>query len=60
MSPDGMPYIGPTKISGLFVNTGHGHSGWTLAMGSADLLADIILNKKTKIGSEPFLVSRSF
>ena len=60
MSPDGMPYIGPTKISGLFVNTGHGHSGWTLAMGSADLLADIILNKETKIGSEPFLVSRSF
>ena len=60
MSPDGMPYIGPTKISGLFVNTGHGHSGWTLAMGSADLLTDIILNKETKIGSEPFLVSRSF
>jgi hypothetical protein len=29
-------------------------------MGSADLLADIILNKETKIGSEPFLVSRSF
>ena len=60
MSPDGKPYIGATKIEGLFVNTGHGHLGWTLAMGSADLLADMMLNKETKIGSEPFLVSRSF
>jgi D-amino-acid dehydrogenase len=60
MSADGKPYIGATKIEGLFVNTGHGHLGWTLAMGSADLLADMILNKETKIGSEPFLVSRSF
>jgi len=60
MSPDGKPYIGATKIEDLFVNTGHGHLGWTLAMGSADLLADMMLNKETKIGSEPFLVSRSF
>ncbi|MFM1566280.1 MAG: FAD-dependent oxidoreductase, partial [SAR86 cluster bacterium] len=60
MSADGKPYIGATKIEGLFVNTGHGHLGWTLAMGSADLLADMMLNKETKIGSEPFLVSRSF
>ena len=60
MSSDGVPYIGATKIEGLFVNTGHGHLGWTLAMGSADLLAGVMLNKETKIGSEPFLVSRSF
>ena len=59
MSPDGMPYIGPTKISGLYVNTGHGHSGWTLAMGSADLLSDMIVEKSSKINAGPFLASRA-
>ena len=59
MSPDGMPYIGPTKISGLFVNAGHGHSGWTLAMGSGDVLADLMLKKKPNIEVKPFLASRA-
>ena len=59
MSPDGMPYIGPTKISGLFVNTGHGHSGWTLAMGSGDVLADLMLKKQPNIEVKPFLASRA-
>ena len=59
MSPDGMPYIGPTKLSGLFVNTGHGHSGWTLAMGSGDVLADLMLKKQPKIEVKPFLASRA-
>ena len=59
MSPDGMPYIGPTKLSGLFVNTGHGHSGWTLAMGSGDVLADLMVGKKTKINHLPYLVNRA-
>ena len=58
MSSDGMPYIGPTKIEGLSVNVGHGHLGWTLAMGSADLLADMLLQKETKIEAKPFLPSR--
>jgi len=59
MSPDGMPYIGSTKISGLFVNAGHGHSGWTLAMGSGDVLADLMLKKQTNIEVKPFLASRA-
>ena len=59
MSPDGMPYIGPTKISGLFVNTGHGHSGWTLAMGSGDVLADLMLKKQPNLEAKPFLASRA-
>ena len=54
-----MPYIGPTKLSGLFVNTGHGHSGWTLAMGSGDVLADLMLKKQPKIEVKPFLASRA-
>ncbi len=59
MSADGLPFIGKTKISGLFINCGQGHLGWTLAMGSANLLADEILNKDSEIDRSPFLASRS-
>ncbi|MDJ0792989.1 MAG: FAD-dependent oxidoreductase [Woeseiaceae bacterium] len=31
MTPSGQPHVGPTKIPGLFLNTGHGMLGWTLA-----------------------------
>lgn len=42
MSVDGVPIIGPTSIGNLWVNTGHGHLGWTMAAGSARLLADLM------------------
>ena len=59
MSADGLPFLGKTKIDGLFVNSGQGQSGWTLAMGSASLVADLIVNKSTDIDPSPFLASRS-
>ncbi len=31
MTPSGQPHVGPTKIPGLYLNTGHGMFGWTLA-----------------------------
>jgi len=40
--PDGVPLIGATTVPGLFLNTGHGHLGWTQAAGSAALLADLM------------------
>ena len=58
MSADGLPFIGETKIGGLFLNTGHGHLGWTLAMGSANLLADQMINEETEIDSKPYLANR--
>ncbi|MFC0410178.1 D-amino acid dehydrogenase [Roseomonas elaeocarpi] len=42
MVPDGRPWIGPTRIPGLFLNTGHGHTGWTMAAGSGRRLAGMI------------------
>lgn len=42
MTPDGTPIIGKTPFSNLFTNTGHGTLGWTMACGSARLLADVI------------------
>tara|TARA_B100001758_G_scaffold232871_1_gene230584 strand:- start:474 stop:1745 length:1272 start_codon:yes stop_codon:yes gene_type:complete len=59
MSADGLPFIGNTKIDGLFVNCGQGHLGWTLAMGSAALLADQIQKKESDIDIQPYLASRS-
>lgn len=41
-TPDGIPYLGATDISGLFLNTGHGHLGWTMSCGSAKLVADLV------------------
>ncbi len=59
MSADGLPFIGRTKISGLYVNCGQGHLGWTLAMGSANLLADEILDEVSDIDRRPYLASRA-
>ena len=45
MTPDGSPYLGPTPIKGLYVNMGHGHLGWTMACGSASIVADLICGR---------------
>lgn len=43
VSPVGRPYISPTSIPNLWVNTGHGHMGWTLCAASGELLAEMII-----------------
>ena len=58
MSADGLPFIGESKIKGLYLNTGHGHLGWTLAMGSADILADQMVGSETQIDSKPYQANR--
>lgn len=45
MTPEGTPLVGATPIHGLWLNTGHGTYGWTLACGSARLLADALLGR---------------
>jgi len=42
MTPDGTPVVGATPVPNLFLNTGHGTLGWTMACGSGHLIADII------------------
>jgi len=46
VSPAGRPYISSTSIPNLWVNTGHGHMGWTLCAGSGELLAQMILEAR--------------
>jgi D-amino-acid dehydrogenase len=49
MTPDGPPIIGATRYPNLYLNTGHGTLGWTMACGSGRVLADIISGRKPEI-----------
>ncbi|MEF3046077.1 D-amino acid dehydrogenase [Pseudotabrizicola sp. L79] len=51
MTPDGTPIIGRSPIANLFLNTGHGTLGWTMAAGSARVLADVMSGRATEIES---------
>ncbi len=42
MTPDGTPVVGGTGIPNLFLNTGHGTLGWTMACGSGRIVSDLI------------------
>lgn len=42
MSLTGKPFIGRSAVPGLWLNTAHGHMGWTLCAGAGELLADMI------------------
>lgn len=51
MTPDGTPVVGGSPIANLFLNTGHGTLGWTMAAGSGRLLADLISDRRPEIES---------
>ncbi len=42
MTPDGPPIVGATPVAGLYLATGHGTLGWTMAAGTARVVADLI------------------
>jgi D-amino-acid dehydrogenase len=54
MSADGVPFIGACGPSGLYVNCGHGHLGWTMADGSARLLTDLINGSPVALAAENY------
>lgn len=58
MTPDGTPIVGGTRYSNLFVNTGHGTLGWTMACGSGRLLADLITGRRPAIRSDDLALAR--
>ncbi|MGH8223646.1 MAG: FAD-dependent oxidoreductase, partial [Woeseiaceae bacterium] len=57
MSADGKPLIGATTLEGLYVNAGHGHLGWTMAAGSAELLADLMQGARPAIDPDAFALA---
>jgi len=58
MTPDSTPIIGATRFKNLFLNTGHGTLGWTMACGSGKLISDIVLNHKTDISTDGLSIQR--
>ena len=51
MTPDGTPIVGRSPIGNLFLNTGHGTLGWTMAAGSGRVLSDIVSGRNTEIAT---------
>ena len=58
MTPDGTPIVGRTPLKNLFLNTGHGTLGWTMACGSGQLLADILSGRTPAIAADDLSVMR--
>jgi D-amino-acid dehydrogenase len=58
MLPDGSPIFGPSGISGLWLNLGHGSSGWALSCGCARALADQLSGKTPHLDVSGFGVER--
>ena len=58
MLPDGPPVLGRSGIDGIWLNLGHGSSGWALACGSARLLADTLKGGPTAIDLDGLGVER--
>ena len=59
LSADGRPFIGASKVAGLWLNCGHGHLGWTMAAGSARLLVAHMTAQKCPIDPRAFLPTRA-
>ena len=55
MMPNSVPVIGRARYENLYLDTGHGHVGWTMAAGSACLLADLVAGRKTAIDPKGLL-----
>lgn len=59
LTPDGRPILGSSPIANLFLNTGHGPLGWTLACGSGLALAELMSGRPPPIDLAPYGWSRS-
>ena len=58
MLPDGPPVIGACRLPGIWLNLGHGSSGWALSCGSARLLGAALLGRPAPIDPQGLLPAR--
>jgi D-amino-acid dehydrogenase len=49
MTPNNLPFLGRRGWRNLYLNTGHGHIGWTMSHGSARMTADLVAGRKPAI-----------
>jgi D-amino-acid dehydrogenase len=58
MTPDGTPIVGGTRYPNLYLSTGHGTLGWTMAAGTGRVMADLLSGRKPEIEVDDLAVSR--
>lgn len=58
MTPDGTPILGETPVENLFLSTGHGTLGWTMAAGTGRVMADLISGRQPDISMDGLTVAR--
>ncbi len=58
MTPDSTPVVGATPYPELFLNTGHGTLGWTMACGSGRLVADLVTDRQPAIRHDDLAIAR--
>jgi D-amino-acid dehydrogenase len=58
MLPDGPPIIGRSGVPGVWLNLGHGSSGWALSCGSARVLADLVGGREAEVDLEGLGIER--
>jgi D-amino-acid dehydrogenase len=58
MLPDGPPILGASGLPGIWLNLGHGSSGWALSCGSARVLADQLGGRVPLIDMEGLGIER--
>lgn len=57
-TPKGTPILGASPYANLFLNSGHGALGWTLALGSGRIVADLIKGAQPEIALEGFTLKQ--
>jgi D-amino-acid dehydrogenase len=55
MTPTNLPFFGRKRFRNLYLNTGHGHIGWTMSHGSARITADLIAGRTPAIPMDGLL-----
>ena len=58
MTPDGTPIVGATPYANLYLGTGHGTLGWTMAAGTGRVLADVISGRTPEIALDGLTMAR--
>ena len=57
MTPQGTPIFGKAQYSNLWLNTGHGHMGWTMASGSGKIISDLVAGRSPETPLEGMMLT---
>ena len=58
MLPDGPPLLGASGVPGVWLNVGHGSSGWALSCGSARVVAELVAGRSAPLDTTGLDLSR--